>query len=447
MRRVLSLPLVVVALCGILLLAAAASPAVGPELFEASALILFALAAAVTIMESRRAARLEEEQQRYDADLRILAVADTGARSDVVLRTPIARLLSDVLWREKQLTAQQQALMTAIINALGEGVLAINRERRVVLANDRVSQLFGLEGTLVGRSFLEVVRQARLAEGFLRALAGGPTSERFSIHSASESRTIEMRIFPVDGSDTVAAVALLIDVTHIERLESIRRDFISDFSHEARTPLAALSSAVESFEGPPLPAAQEEQLRRIIVRQLKRLERLVRDLAELNRIESGEAILEKERHDLRKLLGDAGDDFSDALRARNLTLQILGEYTEAWVDPIRVQQIAGNLLENAIKHSSDGERILIEVDSDAESARFRVTDFGEGIAEEEREKIFHRFYRVDKSRAQHLPGSGLGLSITRHLVLLHGGTISVQSEPGRGATFEVRLPREGTDAD
>jgi two-component system phosphate regulon sensor histidine kinase PhoR len=295
--------------------------------------------------------------------------------------------------------------------------------------------MFGGPAPIVGKSFLEVVRMQPLADAFEKALRGESSAARFT----RDDRQIEMRVMPVSASTEVAAVALFIDISQLEKLQRMRREFLDDFSHEVRTPLAGLRSAAETFEHGPLTPAQEQQLRRVILRQLARIERLVKDLSELSRIESGELVLEPSVVDLRQLLADLCDDFRERTPAR---ITIHGEPARACVDPPRVQQVFTNLLDNASKYGGDGE-ILVEVNREDGQAVVRVSDEGEGIPPAELEHIFQRFYRIDKSRSQEIAGVGLGLSIAKHLVLLHGGTIRAFNRPSGGATFEVRLPAVG----
>jgi two-component system, OmpR family, phosphate regulon sensor histidine kinase PhoR len=304
-----------------------------------------------------------------------------------------------------------------------------------VFANDRVLTMFGGPAPMVGKSFLEVVRMQPLADAFAKAMRGESSAERFT----RDDRQIEMRVMPVSASTEVAAVALFIDISQMEKLQRMRREFLDDFSHEVRTPLAGLRSAAETFEHGPLTPPQEQQLRRVILRQLARIERLVKDLSELSRIESGELVLEPSIVDLRQLLAELCDDFRERTPAR-ITIQ--GQSARASVDPPRVQQVFANLLDNASKYGGEGE-ILVEVIRENGQAVVRVSDEGEGIPPGELERIFQRFYRIDKSRSQEIAGVGLGLSIAKHLVLLHGGSIRAYNRPTGGATFEVRLPAVG----
>lgn len=336
---------------------------------------------------------------------------------------------------------RQRAALLEIINSLREGLLAIDRERRVVLVNRRFAEMLQA-GNAIGRPLHEVVRIASVFDAFDAALEGSESTERFSTRVGVAERRIELRAFPVPADD-IAAVALFVDVTLLERLEQIRRDFIADFSHEARTPLTAMRSAVDSFEigAEHMSAEEDHQLRRIMSRQLRRLERLVDDLSELSRIESGDMPLERADIDVRAMIVELTEDFADRAAERALRFQIAGEPVHVVADAMRIQQTFSNLIDNAIKYGGTESTIDIDIESRDGRAVVRITDHGEGIAPEEKERIFRRFYRVDKSRSQEIVGTGLGLAITKHLVLLHRGTIDVESEPGHGATFVVTLPR------
>ena len=338
--------------------------------------------------------------------------------------------------REARLEAEiaalrrQRAIDFEILDGLAEGLLAVNRERRVVLVNRRFAELFDAHDA-AGKPMHDVVRVAAVFESIDRALAGESSVERFS----TRNTTIEVRTLPL-ASEEIAAVAIFIDVTRLERLESIRRNFISDFSHEVRTPLAGLRSAVETHENvEQLTESEGKQLRRIMSRQLLRLERLVDDLSELSRIESGDLLLTRERIDLRKLVDELCEDFAD-----RATFAVTGRNVFVEADALRIQQALSNLIDNAIKYGGAAKPIEIELAARGAGAEIRVRDHGEGIAENEKEKIFRRFYRIDKSRSAETGGTGLGLAITKHIVLQHHGSIEVQSDPGQGAAFIVRLP-------
>jgi PAS domain S-box-containing protein len=360
-------------------------------------------------------------------------IADRQFHGELDELAGAAEELRTIISRQRVSFEEQSAAMEKILGAIGEGLLALNREGRVVFTNARVGEMFGFDETMKGRSYLEIVRKRPLVEGFERALRGEESNTRLTANSSHGTRQIEMRVFPVASSD-IAAVALFIDVTDIERLQQMKRDFLDDFSHEVRTPLAGLQSAAESFDGH-LTTDQEKQLRAIMFRQLDRIRRLVSDLSELNHIESGGLVLERHDVDLHALAADVCEEFRRRLGRQDITVR--GTATMAHADSARVQQVLTNLLDNAAKHGG-GNEIVVEIEREGAEGVLRVSDRGEGIPAEDIERIFHRFYRVDRSRS--LPGAGLGLAIAKHLVALHGGTIRAINRREGGASFEVRLP-------
>lgn len=392
--------------------------------------------AAVTTWALRRASDLEELGDRtrvvaHGDYTRVIADRPFHGELDDLART--AEELRAIVLRQKASYEQQSAALQKIVGAIGEGLMALNRGGRVVFTNERIGEMFGFDDTMAGRPYLEIVRKQPLVEAFQLALRGEESTRRVSAQTDRGERQIEIRVFPVPSSD-IAAVALFIDITEIERLQQMKKDFLDDFSHEVRTPLAGLQSAAESFDGH-LTADQEKQLRAIMFRQLDRIRRLVSDLAELNHIESGGLVLQKREVDLFNLSTEVCEEFRRRVSGQQ-TFTVRGTPTSVVADPSRVQQILTNLLDNATKHAR-GE-VLVEVASENGDGVLRVSDQGEGIPLEDVERIFNRFYRVDRSRS--IPGAGLGLAIAKHLVALHDGTIRAFNRRGGGAVFEVRLP-------
>jgi PAS domain S-box-containing protein len=399
-------------------------------------------AIAVYAWAVRRAADLQTLSDRsaavaegnYD---QVIADRDFHGELDELGRA--AEELRKLIVRQRGSFEEQRAVLREIVAGLGEGLMAINGRGRIVFANTKAAELFGQREDLAGRSFLELVQRRPLVAAIDAALGGKAAAERTSIVVAGQERQIELRVFPVARSTEIAAVALLIDVTTIERFQRIRKDFLEDFSHEVRTPLAGIRSAAETFDHGALTDEQEMQLRHIILRQLDRLERLVGDFSELNRIESGDLVLERRDVDLLELTRDLLADLADRADAAGAAIALEGDRSVAHVDPNRVQQVMSNLIDNAIKYGGGQVKIRLR-EADGQTI-VRVSDRGEGIPPADIERIFHRFYRVDRSRSQHVPGLGLGLAIAKHLVLLHGGSINAENLPEGGAAFEVRLPK------
>ncbi|HEX8410655.1 MAG TPA: ATP-binding protein, partial [Thermoanaerobaculia bacterium] len=393
------------------------TPPSGALVLGIAAFVVFMLPwSAVYVWAIRRASDLDELTERAR---KVLPVERTyhGELDDLARAIEELRLTQVRLRRAFE---THRAAMDEIVASLGEGLLALTPEGRVAFANRTVGEMFGTAEVLIGKSVLEVVRSQSVAAALDKALHGEASTDRVEYGE----RQIEIRAFPAVASPDIAAVALFIDVTRIERLQRIRKEFLDDFSHEVRTPLAGLKSAAETLEHGGLTRENEQQLQHVMQRQIVRIERLVSDLSELNQIESGELVLQPHDVHLRDLLAEL--DFET---------HIDGDAT-AHIDPDRAQQIFVNLLDNARKHG--GSRITIELASEGGEAVVRVSDEGPGIPPQELERIFHRFYRVDRSRSQ--PGTGLGLAIAKHLVVAHGGSIRAYNRSSGGATFEVRLP-------
>jgi len=408
-------------------------------------LVFFTPFAVMYVRARRTAAETEvltSRVQRVISDSDTLSVRDDLFHDEVddLARAIDQMRLHFVLDRDDQ--SRRQAALEEMLGGLREGLLAIDADRGVVFANRSVADLFDVPAILPGSKLIENIRNRAVTDGVELALAGERFASRFTFSSGQRERTIEVRVFPVSAAQDTKAVALFIDMTELARLERVRRDFLDDFSHEVRTPLAGLRSAIETFSREGLSKDDEVQLRRILGRQMTRLETLVHDLSELNTIESGDLLLEKRPIDLLPLLRDLADEYREQSQSRRMSIKVVGTPAVAVVDPSRIQQVFGNLIDNAFRHSGKGETIVVEVRDEPNAAVVRVVDHGVGIPAAEQTKIFHRFYRIDKSRSRDVPGSGLGLAITKHLVLLHGGSIAVQSELGKGATFEVRLPKD-----
>jgi two-component system, OmpR family, phosphate regulon sensor histidine kinase PhoR len=395
------------------------------------------------------------ERQAQDLTVRAGASLATVESSPIPMRgyagavAQLARLLEQ--WRrividQRRTIASLELVRGRILDGIGEGILAVDPEKNIVFTNRKLLDLIDAPQPEGRTPFYQWIRHAAIHSAIDRALEGHSASEIVSMSTGGSERQVKVHVFPLEHESGIAAVAILIDVTRVEKLERIRRDFLSDFSHEVRTPLAGLRTAVETLEAGGLDADQQEQLWGIANRQLTRLERLVHDLSELNRIESGELQLFVQEVDLNDLLRDLAKDFADRAASRQVSLVVnAGGPVEVFVDPQRVQQIVGNLIDNAIKFSPRGGQVTLRAFGADERIVIEVSDQGEGIPEGERRRIFNRFYRVDRSRSQEVPGTGLGLAITKHLTALQGGSIEVDSEPGRGSTFRVTLP--ATDSD
>jgi len=254
------------------------------------------------------------------------------------------------------------------------------------------------------------------------------------------------KIFEVNAAPTPegGAVAVLHDVTSVERAEKTRRDFIANVSHELRTPLTSISGYVETLlEGGENLSPQSREFLAIILKNATRMNRLTEDLLALASVESGDykPVLQPIR--ASSLVEDAIDSLTGIVLDSDVVLEA-AETTDEYVlaDPDALNQVFGNLVENALKYARSGKRIVLgaRLLEEQKQVEFFVRDFGPGIASEHLDRIFERFYRVDKARSRESGGTGLGLAIVKHIILAHGGSIRAESELGSGVTFFFTLP-------
>lgn len=340
----------------------------------------------------------------------------------------------------EQVSAERQQL-EAVLGAMVEGVLVLDRHGYIALANPRLRELLDVWSEVEGRRPLEVVRNPDIDA----ALREAATSETVVVHELEaigpDRRTLLMHASRIPGEETGAsAVAVFHDVSEIRRLEQIRRDFLANASHELRTPLTSIRGYAETLLGGSPDAATGSALEAIL-RNAQRLGALIDDLLALSRIEGRREPMQLTEIDVSHVAGLLADDAAPRLREAQLELKLaLAPVSMAWADQGAVEQVIGNLLDNAIKYTPAGGRITLSVEAQGHGVVVRVADTGMGIPDEDQARIFERFFRVDRARSRALGGTGLGLSIVKHLVQAMGGDIFVESELGRGSTFELRLP-------
>ena len=331
-------------------------------------------------------------------------------------------------------SARKTEELNHILNSLQDGLLVVDREGRVVLDNPRARALAGGRA-IAGLRYWEAIREpafADLVRGTLRD--GLPGQGEVEIHGGIHLCAAT----PLETGG--GCVALLRDISELKRLERIKRDFVVNASHELRTPLTAIRGYAETLEEEVHPPQREHA--EIIRRHADRLGRLVEDLLTLADLEEKGPRLERESLDLGALAAATSALFEQAVRAKGLALRVESPAAPVRVDAdrFRMEQVLINLLDNAIKYTERGEVVLSVAPVPGGGALLAVVDTGPGIPPEHLSRLFERFYVVDKSRSRTMGGTGLGLSIVKHIVQLHGGTVTVESAPGRGSIFRVQLP-------
>jgi len=352
------------------------------------------------------------------------------------------RMAESVAARIDQANSEKEQLQ-AVLAGMVEGVLVVNASGRIVLANPRLRQMFSAWGEVAGRTPLEVIRHAGVDDA-LRAAASRNDLVSLELQvGGGEERTILVNAvgFPATGP-RLGTVAVFHDVSELRRLESLRRDFVANVSHELKTPLTAVRGFAETLLSGEVPEQDVDKYLSVILKHAERLGNLIEDLLELSRIESRKVPLQSAPIDVARVVQAVMNGMEPQLRSKSLTVKLVeGEPGEALGDRRAVEQVVTNLLDNAAKYTNPGGHLELRVRSEGDHVRVDVQDDGIGIPEEDLPRIFERFYRVEKARSRDLGGTGLGLSIVKHLVQAMDGELFVESEMGSGTTFSFTLPR------
>ena len=321
----------------------------------------------------------------------------------------------------------------AILDAFPEAAGMIETGCRFVVANARLDVL--LNGRTIGRSVLQATRSSELHDLASRGVAGA-ADERELLLPALDNKVVEAVVAPLPGS---RALLVIRDLTAQKRAETVRRDFIANASHELRTPVTAISGAVETLLGMNLDEGGR-LFAEMIARQAARLARLTSDLLDLSRLESGQWPLELGSWEVLPLCDAAVQLVKERATAKHIELaaDVPGALSVR-ADARAVEQILVNLLDNAIKYTPEGGRVTLLADAVGAYISIAVLDTGAGIETRNQQRIFERFYRVDGGRARTEGGSGLGLAIVKHLAQAQGGEVGVESGRG-GSRFWVKLP-------
>jgi len=325
--------------------------------------------------------------------------------------------------------------LTTLLNSMQEGVIAVDRGGRVTWANGIVEQMTE-HRVAVGAALVQTIRDPEVLACLQAALQEG-TVQRQTSRSIQPGRTLEVTAGPMPGG----ALAVLHDVTDLERMEATRRDFIANVSHELRTPLTSITGYVETLMDDESFDDEKRDFLSIILKNARRMNRLTEDLLALARVESGEHKLRLEVVPASLLLTDAMDALGGLVDDHGMLLETAFTTDRpVLADRDAMHQVLSNLIENAAKYAGDGERILLGAMDRGNFVEIFVQDFGPGIRSEHLQRIFERFYRVDKARSVESGGTGLGLAIAKHIMLAHKGNIRAESMLNRGCTFLMTLP-------
>jgi two-component system phosphate regulon sensor histidine kinase PhoR len=342
----------------------------------------------------------------------------------------------------------ERDLLAGILEGMGEGVLVLDADERIVLVNRALRTIARLGDDARGKPLLEAIRSASLKEALDAARArtdgvvreielGRPLPRKLLV------RVARLGAGALPDGRAGGTIAVFHDVTDLRRLETIRTDFVANVSHELRTPVTAITTATETLLGGALADPDEAaEFVGVVDRHGKRLRQLVDDLLDLAKLEAKSFRLALVDIPVRPIAAQALALMEEQARRRRMTLTLApgGEGLRARIDRRGLEQVLVNLIDNAVKYAGEGAHVTVTLRSVADRVEIAVADDGVGISPAHLGRVFERFYRVDAGRSRELGGTGLGLSIVKHLIELMGGAVDVESEPGKGATFTVRLP-------
>jgi two-component system phosphate regulon sensor histidine kinase PhoR len=412
---------------------------IGNELLW-SGLIALAVALSIAVwVASRTSARLD----RLITFARKMGEGDLNARlvqtDDDVLSTTEAALnrAAERLGQRFAEVESHRKELAAMLDSMQEAVVAITPEGLVRWSNAQMQRIAGTE-IRVGRPLAHSVRDPELLACVKAALEASETrSGRTS--SLSAGRIFEINAAPMPSG---GALAVLHDITRIETVEKSRREFIANVSHELRTPLTSIQGYVETLmDETQYNSETAREFLGTILKNATRMNRITEDLLALASVESPGYKLTLQPIRARELLQDAVELLGGVVADSGVKLEAeVAPDSLVLADSDAMNQVFGNLIENALKYGKAGKRILVGAKLLETEVEFTVKDFGPGIASEHLERIFERFYRVDKARSRESGGTGLGLAIVKHMILAHGGRIWAESELGSGATFHFTLP-------
>jgi two-component system phosphate regulon sensor histidine kinase PhoR len=338
------------------------------------------------------------------------------------------------------------SLLDATMAGMREGLLVVNRDMRVVASNPAARKLFNPSvTTLQSQRLTELTRNPAIYSAFLDGLRGIERSGVKVETHGPERQIFDLRVVPIgssNGNGAEGALGVFFDITRTERLEIVRQEFLSNVSHELRTPLTAIIAFVETLENGAMEDAEScQRFLSIIRKNASRMHGLIDDILELTAIEGGNVQLRAAPVDLHTLVQDVCASLAAKATAQSVTLKNNVEpEVMVYADERRLEQMLTNLIDNGIKFSREHGTVAISYESDTRD-KILVQDNGDGIPSQHLERLFERFYRVDRARSRDMGGTGLGLAIVKHLALLHHGEVTVTSVLGKGSTFTIQLPK------
>lgn len=413
------------------------------------AAVLICVAAVISFLITRRITgpirELKDGADRFAGGDFHKKIYTAGAREIDTLADSMNKMADELHKRIEQLSLQKNE-QAAILTSMTEGVIAIDTSEKILSYNPAAERMLNLDRNSKGKSVREAVINNEFLNFADEALSENTNIEgEITIYDHDEVHLKAQGTLLLDsGNQKMGALIVLNDVTKIRRLEKIRRDFVSNVSHELRTPITSIKGYLETALEEYLRSGENvEKFLRTATKQVDRLNHIIEDLLSLSRIEQAEEddYLDRQPVPLKGVLESAIQSCAPSAAEKNIDIGIsCNDDLQARIQGQLLEQAAINLLENAINYSDNGSEILIQASVENNDIVVKVIDHGIGIEKKHHDRIFERFYRVDKARSRSTGGTGLGLAIVKHIIQAQGGTITVESAPGQGSTFIIKLP-------
>lgn len=340
-------------------------------------------------------------------------------------------------WQEEQLLRKQKEL-DAVVGNMKEGMILLNHKGKIISINPSAENLLNTNSYCVGKDILTISRNLELHEVLIRALDGEQAERTVVLNGGS----YQVNANPIVSEDSVSGIAvLLFDVTEKEKAEQMRREFTANVSHELKTPLHAISGYAELLKNGMVESEDTIPFATKIYAEAQRMVQLVEDIISLSHLDEGAGDMAYEEVNLYALAQQVELSLESEAQAEAISVELYGGAVMMNGIPQLLYSIIYNLCDNAIKYNHKGGSVAVEVNGDETSAWVSVKDTGIGIEPEHQERIFERFYRVDKSHSKEVGGTGLGLSIVKHAVKIHHAKIDLYSVKNEGTTVTVKFPR------
>ncbi len=418
--------------------------------FVLGGLIVILLTALLSYLISRRISRpletIRQGAQRFAQGSFTPFLREQGTeeiRAVVRALNSMARELDN---RIRTISLQRNE-QEAMFSSMKEGILAVDSQERILRINQAARKFFHIQdGDIIRRPVYEVIRHDEVLAFIRRILhTAGHLEEEITVVGTKE-RILLFNGAPLrDAHGTIiGSLIVMYNITRIKRLDKMRQEFVANVSHELKTPITSLKGYVETLREGGVDAKTQERFLEVIARQTERMNAIIDDLLQLSRLEHGGKKFERKAQPLLPVVREAVQYCKKQAEKKNIVLRIVQQdEVTANVNAQLLRQAILNLLDNAIKYSPAGKTVRVFLRRNAGQVEIGVQDEGIGIEKKYHARLFERFYRVDKARSREMGGTGLGLSIVKHIVLLHGGRITVESEPDKGSTFTIVLPEMG----